>query len=347
MVVRPLEQGGLATLPREARPEPGRGRWAGCSPTVSPTTPTPRRFRSRAGYSTLAEYHQSAPTSAASASCFGPDLRSADTARASLRSLRGRGDRTPVRVCVERAAQRCYCGPRAPCARSKSWRPAKTTRATPAPRSEPRRRRAASAPGDRCGSTPCRRFLRLRAPPKATPPADLREQEHGRDARCAGEGCVAGGKRCTGGMDETVGRSRPVDERFDHGAEQRRQSFGYRVRQQGPPAPGHDQDDADPDEHQRTPEPASEVVEDQRHVLEQRCLDLAHPVGPVLLDRERLGGDEQGQQRRRAPEILLPATMPAAGAGRSARVAPCAARTSTQSAGTWRMPVGPAAIVAR
>ena len=101
------------------------------------------------------------------------------------------------------------------------------------------------------------------------------------------------GNGSTGRMHETVGRSRAVDDRFHHGAEQRRQTFGDRVRQQGPPPPGHDQDDADPGDQESTPEPTSQIVEDQRHVLQERRLDLAHPVGPVLFDRERLGGDEE------------------------------------------------------
>ena len=103
-------------------------------------------------------------------------------------------------------------------------------------------------------------------------------------------------------MDEPIGRSCPVDECLGRGAEQRRQSFGCRVGEERPPAPRHDQDASDPDEHQRASEPTTQIVEDQRNVVEQRRLDFAHPIGPVLLDRERLGGNEQCQRDEQSEE---------------------------------------------
>ena len=111
-------------------------------------------------------------------------------------------------------------------------------------------------------------------------------------------------------MDEAVGRSRTIDESFEHGVEQRRQPFGHRVRQQRPPARGNDRDDADPNEYQSASEPASQIVEDECDLLEQRCLDLAHPIGPVLLDRKRLDGYEQGKEHKERQESSSQPQLP-------------------------------------
>ena len=97
-------------------------------------------------------------------------------------------------------------------------------------------------------------------------------------------------------MDHPARRPGAVDGGLQQRGEERGDALGGREREQGDPAPRHEQYEAHGHERKGPPETAPEVVAEQRELLPCGRLQVLHRLGPRPVDRERRGGHEERHQ---------------------------------------------------